>query len=157
MFFFLFFPWKERTKGTSKKTTIAKRQKSRKSKKHRNELAHFCVFAFGTRHRRCRRIDYMIYNQSCIFCLANLGCTHYPKVFGVQGYFFKNTPHYFSPINANLNAKNCKSLKTSFCSFLCFFSYFALEELIKIAGDHTVIELTHLIRAAAEETLKAHM
>jgi len=50
------------------------------------------VFAFGDKAPTVPQWD--LIKSHCIFCLANSGCTHYPKVFGVQGYFFKNTPHH---------------------------------------------------------------
>jgi len=45
-FFFLFFPWKERTKGTSEKGYDSEKAKVPKSKKRRNERVHFFVFCF---------------------------------------------------------------------------------------------------------------
>ncbi len=62
-----------------------------KAKKHRNELAHFCAFfAFRDKAPSVPQWDFI--KSHCIFCLANSGCTHYPKVLGVQGAFSKKPP-----------------------------------------------------------------
>jgi len=85
--FFLFFPWKERTKGTSRKTTIAKRQKSRKAKSTEMNLLISVLFTFGTRHRRCRRGIYL--NPSASFALQTSATPITRKFLGCRGIFSK--------------------------------------------------------------------
>jgi len=59
-FFFSFFPWKERTEGTSEKDYDRKKAKVPKSKNHRNELAHFCGFCFGDKAPSVPQWDYIV-------------------------------------------------------------------------------------------------
>ena len=68
------------------KACDSKKAKVPKSKKHRNELAHFCGFGFRDKAPLVPQWD--LIKSHCIFCLANSGCTHYPKVFGVQWFLW---------------------------------------------------------------------
>jgi len=66
----------------------SKKAKVPKSKKHRNEQVHFCVFAFGTRHRRCRRGDYVCYIITpASFALQDLAAPITRKFLGCNDFF----------------------------------------------------------------------
>jgi len=83
-FFFSVLSLEGKNQRNFEKACDRKKAKVPKAQKHRNELAHLCVFLLSGQGTVGAAGLIILYNQSCIFCLAKFSRTHYPKVFGVQ-------------------------------------------------------------------------